>query len=330
LLHHSINFRSKLIPVVMAGLLLTISSSQVYSYKSYSAVWDAYYFPSSSGSNANCALCHYSYDEGDGYNDYGFDLKNTAGDLTSRLDAIASLNSDSDPTGSSNLAEILANTQPGWSAGSTPPAGVTGDLDPVPNNPPRADAGGPYNGFVGIALQFDASGSSDSDGSIVRYDWDFDDGTPVDEDAGATPSHTYVTAGDFTVELTVHDDDGATDTATATVSIADVPNQPPTADTGGPYNGFVGVALQFDGSASSDSDGSIVQYDWDYGDGSSETDAGPAPIHSFEAAGEYTLTVTVTDDDGATDSATATVVIEAEEPPAGSRIIRVIIPLLLE
>lgn len=96
----------------------------------------------------------------------------------------------------------------------------------APNDPPVADAGGPYGGAVGGAVDFDGSGSFDTDGSIVAYDWDFGDG---DSGSGVTPSHEYAAIDTYTVVLTVTDDDGLTDTATTTASITAGPNSPPVA-----------------------------------------------------------------------------------------------------
>ena len=92
---------------------------------------------------------------------------------------------------------------------------------------PTADAGGPYNGTEGQAVQFDGTGSSDPDGTIVSYDWDFGDGNTG---TGATPSHTYASAGDYTVTLSVTDDDGASSAAPASQTVSPAaPNQAPTA-----------------------------------------------------------------------------------------------------
>lgn len=93
------------------------------------------------------------------------------------------------------------------------------------NDPPLADHSGPYSGTVGILVTFDGSKSYDSDGIIVSYEWKFGDGSTG---TGISPTHIYKTSGTFTVELTVTDDAGATDTATATAEIAEQ-NQPPLA-----------------------------------------------------------------------------------------------------
>ena len=192
--------------------------------------------------------------------------------------------------------------------GATGQASTSASISPatVPNQPPSANAGGPYFGTAGQAVSFDGTGSSDSDGSVVSFAWNFGDGSTG---TGASPSHTYAAAGSYTVTLTVTDDDGATDQATssAMISAAPVPNQLPSANAGGPYFGTAGQAVSFDGSASSDSDGSIVSFAWDFGDGGTGT--GASPSHTYATAGNFTVTLTVTDDDGATGQATSSAMI---------------------
>lgn len=185
---------------------------------------------------------------------------------------------------------------------------TTATINPAgANTPPVARANGPYAGTEGSAVQFSSSGSIDPDGSIVAYAWDFGDGMTS---ATANPQHVYVAAGTYTVTLTVTDDagDSSSDTTSAVIE-AIVVNSPPTADAGGPYTGYSGESVGFDGSASSDADGSVVRYDWDYGDGATATDAGPTPTHVYATAGEYTVTLTVFDDAGDTGNASATATI---------------------
>jgi PKD repeat protein len=182
------------------------------------------------------------------------------------------------------------------------------------NTPPVAQANGPYSGTEGNAVQFSSNGSLDPDGSIATYAWDFGDGNTS---ATANPSHTYVAAGTYNVSLTVTDDagDSASDATTASIE-AIVFNAPPTADANGPYSGFVGDTIVFDGSASRDSDGAIVRYDWDFGDGTTAADAGPAPTHVYAATGQYTVNLTVIDDAGDTGRASASVAITERAPAA--------------
>jgi PKD repeat protein len=158
------------------------------------------------------------------------------------------------------------------------------------------------------SVAFDGSGSTDSDGSIASYAWDFGDGATS---AVAKPTHTYATVGDFSVTLTVTDDDGATGTETKTVTT--VANAKPTAAFS---SNVTKLAAAFDGSGSSDSDGTVVSYAWDFGDNSTGT--GAKPSHTYAAAGDYQVKLTVTDDDGATDSVSKTVTASDNAKPAAA------------
>ena len=84
-----------------------------------------------------------------------------------------------------------------------------------PNQPPVANAGGPYASVASQAVAFDGTGSSDPDGDPLTYQWTFGDGATA---AGASPTHAYAAAGGYTVALTVSDG-SATATSTANVSV---------------------------------------------------------------------------------------------------------------
>jgi PKD repeat protein len=165
------------------------------------------------------------------------------------------------------------------------------------NEPPVAVAGGPYSGLVGEDITFDASGSSDTDGNIVSWEWDFVDGTPTQ--SGAVVTHSYPSPGNYILVVEVTDDDGATDWSTATVDVDAVPNLPPTAVDDGPWEGTASVEMTFDGSASFDPDGTIVSWEWTFGDGA--TGSGSTVTHTYAAPGSYWVTLTVTDDLGGKD-----------------------------
>lgn len=92
------------------------------------------------------------------------------------------------------------------------------NVQPHVNNPPVANAGGPYAGTTGTAITFDGSASSDSDGSIASYSWNFGDGGTG---SGANAEHIYSTAGTYETILTVTDDKNAVGTDTATVEVTD-------------------------------------------------------------------------------------------------------------
>lgn len=190
------------------------------------------------------------------------------------------------------------------------------------NQPPVARPGGPYSGTVGVPVAFSGTASSDADGTIVSYNWNpGDGGSPL---TGPTPSKSYGTAGSFTVTLTVTDDAGATAVATTTVTIT-APggggggNQPPVARPGGPYTAQVGVPMALDGSASSDPDGSIASFSWAPGGGLPAL-TGPRPTATYTVPGTYSVTLTVTDNAGATASAVTTVIVSAG--PSGGIVLR--------
>jgi PKD repeat protein len=172
------------------------------------------------------------------------------------------------------------------------------------NQPPVANVNGPYTTAVDQAVEFDGSGSSDPDGSIVSYGWDFGDGT---SGTGEKTTHAYASKGNYNVILTVTDDNNAVDSAQTMVSV-EMGNQPPTADTSGPYKATVGESLAFDGTASSDPEGNISSYAWKFGDGSTGT--GVSPSHIYNAAGTYNVSLTVTDEGGLTATSMTTALID--------------------
>ena len=178
------------------------------------------------------------------------------------------------------------------------------------NDPPVADAGPARAVAVGETIPFDADGSTDSDGKLIAYSWDFGDGTT---DAGIAPTHAYSKAGTYTVRLKV-EDDSTTSTrfaeATATIHV----NDPPTADAGPERAVAVGETIPFDAGKSSDSDGKLISYVWDFGDGTTGT--GVAPKHIYRKPGTYTVRLKVEDDSTtSTRFADATAIIHVNDPP---------------
>lgn len=193
--------------------------------------------------------------------------------------------------------------------GLTDTATTTATISEMPLLP-VADPGGPYTGFVNESVTLDGGGSADPDGGAIQsWNWDFGDGSVG---AGATPTHIYLAAGTYAVQLTVTDDEGqVSPVAMTTVTVDARPvNQAPTADPNGPYTAFAGDTVNFDGSGSSDPEdaNAALGFAWDFGDGN--VGAGENPTHSYAAAGTYTVTLVVTDTGGLQATATTTASIE--------------------
>ncbi|HEV2207408.1 MAG TPA: choice-of-anchor D domain-containing protein [Verrucomicrobiae bacterium] len=90
----------------------------------------------------------------------------------------------------------------------------------IGDQPPVANPGGPYTGTALQSIQFSGTGSSDPDGTIATYQWDFGDGTTG---TGSNPTHTYAVAGTYTVTLIVTDSQGSRNAATTTAAISGQP-----------------------------------------------------------------------------------------------------------
>jgi len=151
--------------------------------------------------------------------------------------------------------------------------------------------------------------SRDEDGSILFWEWDFGDG---ETSSRKDPTHTFEDKGTHRVTLTVEDDDGNTDTVTQSVTIE---NLPPTAEfTASASSAIVDDEVRFT-DASTDPEDHQLRYAWDFGDGS--TSDASSPSHRYDEAGTYTVVLTLSDDEGETDTASASVKVEGGVPPKG-------------
>ncbi|HDQ05442.1 MAG TPA: PKD domain-containing protein, partial [Candidatus Bathyarchaeota archaeon] len=139
--------------------------------------------------------------------------------------------------------------------------------------------------FTDEMITFNATESYDPDGTIVSYTWDFGDGETA---TGASVSHSYASSGEYTVTLTVTDNDGATDSVNATKTVK---NRAPVASfTESAEVVDTEETISFDASDSSDPDGTIVDYSWDFGDGTKGS--GVSVQHAYSQDGTYTVTLT--------------------------------------
>jgi len=136
--------------------------------------------------------------------------------------------------------------------------------------------------------------SHDPDGNIVAYHWNIS-GKIVDI---PNPTHAFVDAGIFNITLTVTDDDGGNASITKRITVSN--NKPPSAVfTVSSTTVTVGDEIKFNDN-SVDPDGSIASWQWHFGDGTTSPERNP--VHIFKKSGEYTVNLTVTDDDGAISS----------------------------
>jgi PKD repeat protein len=136
------------------------------------------------------------------------------------------------------------------------------------------------------------SATARDDKKVASYRWQFGDGTGA---SGKEVTHKYIEAGVFTVELTVADNQGGRGIATKGVTIQD--NFAPVAKFSGPDEIEEGEPASFDASASSDNDGTIVKYIWNFGDG--KKGEGKKVTHTYEDDRTFNVALTVTDNDNA-------------------------------
>ncbi|MGQ9582234.1 MAG: PKD domain-containing protein [Thermoplasmatota archaeon] len=184
----------------------------------------------------------------------------------------------------------------------------------VENTPPSAQVtSAPAQLLKGQEGLFSAS-ASDIDDPIdsLVYVWSFGDGTCA---TGPETLHSYSRSGTYRVCLIVTDDDG--DNVTLYHSVK-VPNLPPEAVFAPPPPGYLNDSFLFDATFSRDPDGAILNLSWSFGDGT--VGYGEVVSHSYASPGNYTVTLTVVDDEGASNSSTALVwVRELPEPPPAPR-----------
>jgi PKD repeat protein len=149
----------------------------------------------------------------------------------------------------------------------------------------------PAQGEYPLAVAFDGTRSS---GDIVEYLWAFGDGATA---SGPTVTHTYAERGTYTVSLIVIAQDGGTTQAEATIVVH---SKRPVAQFtfSPPSNITVNSTVTFDAGASHDPDGTIGEYLWDFGDGSSASTSVPTADHRFTQPGQYPVSLVVKDNEG--------------------------------
>jgi len=164
-----------------------------------------------------------------------------------------------------------------------------------PSGPQAAIAADPPFGFPPLDVRFDGGASWSPGGIIGRYVWEFGDG---ETEVGQTVDHTFWEQGTYEVTLTVTDSAGKT--ASTTLAIEALNHVPEARFTYWPYMVAKGQPIEFDASDSTDADGEIVSWYWDFGDGT--VGEGEFVEHIYYEAGpqgwEPLVTLTVIDNGG--------------------------------
>jgi PKD repeat protein len=194
-----------------------------------------------------------------------------------------------------------------YAVGGTPPP------PPPDNEPPVAEANGPYFAEVGEEIMFDSSGSYDPDGDMLTYTWDFGDGN-ISYDVN--PTHTYTYEHDFTVTLVVSDGQLDSEPASTTATITSAgENQAPIADVA---EESITVKrndpVVLDASGSYDPDGDPISFAWQLISGTppitlENADTAVASFTAPNVAKVWEFQVTVTDIHGAIATATVTITV---------------------
>ncbi|MDH7462295.1 PKD domain-containing protein [Chitinophagaceae bacterium 26-R-25] len=214
-------------------------------------------------------------------------------------------------------------------SGGTSSANVTISVNSasIVNVPPTAVAGA--NQAITLptsAVTLDGSGSKDADGSISRYAWSQVSGPSASTIASPTTASTQVTgliAGTYVYQLTVYDNNAATATSnvTITVNAAVNNNKAPVANAGNNFTTTNNYAY-LSGGGSYDPDGSITKWAWSQvsGPGTATILAGDGMFPTVKdlVGGVYVFNLTVTDNQGASASATVSLTVGTNKPPVAS------------
>ena len=178
-------------------------------------------------------------------------------------------------------------------------------IDPAPVNAP------PTAGFTyscnALSCTFANTSSDVAPGTIATYAWTFGDNATSDQ---ASLAHTYAVTSptQFTVTLTVTDNEGATDAETQTITVT------PAAPVNPPSAGFTHtctlLVCKFVSTSTDVAPGTIVSYAWTFGDGATAAVNKPSHTYNVSTRTEFTVTLTVTDNDGATAVATQTLTVD--------------------
>ncbi len=188
---------------------------------------------------------------------------------------------------------------------------------PPANKPPQASfIVDNNNNFAPLAVNFTDT-STDSDGFIVKWLWELENNSFIEfnlQTYRKTVNYVFTKSGVYTVKLTVTDNNGLTNTATFDIIVNNsLPNSEFTISPN-PINSK--ESANFDGSKSFDSDGAIVSYNWDFGDTVRQDNASSNVSHIYNRPGEYTITLEVIDNFGASNISQKNLTVNNRKPTA--------------
>ena len=162
-------------------------------------------------------------------------------------------------------------------------------------------------------MLFDGSGSNDPDGGLLRYRWDFGDGTTADI---VNPTKTYRKGAVYPVTLTVEDESSFAHSSHTDRLVVKV-DKSPIAEAGPDQEVCAGTEVHFDGSGSRDFDGVVNRFTWDFGDG--DVGGGDKPVHVFRKPGNYRVLLTIEGDQAGQCDNTSTDEVSVQVAAARSR-----------
>jgi PKD repeat protein len=163
----------------------------------------------------------------------------------------------------------------------------------------------PDSGNTPLTVNFSSVGSTDLDGTIVSYFWDFGDGATS---TTANPQHIYTVAGNYVATLKVTDNLGATTSNTVAIEVT-TPNQNPVAVFQvDPPTGHAPLSVTLTSDGSYDPDGAVGNFEWHFSDGGIYF--GRTAFHTFSSPGTYTISLTVFDNRGGSGTTTQSIVMQ--------------------
>ncbi len=206
-------------------------------------------------------------------------------------------------TNAGTFTVTLTVTGSGGATSSTSGTITATNASPPPPPPLAANfTASPTNGQAPLAVQF----TDMSTGSPTAWDWNFGDGS-TDSTTG-NPSHTFTSAGNFTVTLTVSGSAGQTSSGSQSITVTNPPAAVTAQFSANPASGQAPLAVQF----TDQSTGPVTAWKWNFGDGS--TSSAQNPSHTYSSAGSFTAMLTVSGSAGQTSSGSQSITVT--NPPA--------------